>query len=227
MNGSLSAMALEIVATALAPSRCSACDAPVALLAAFCRTCAATVERSAWATSGAAFVYGGAIARAITRMKYEKRPDLGRPLGHLLARSLEPHALVFGRSGRQPRASPSQDAVVVPVPLHPARLATRGFNQASLVADHVAKRLGARFWPLALGRARDTPHQVALDRSARLENMTGAFFVRNPAVVRGRRILLVDDVRTTGATLEACAHVLRGAGAAHVATAAVACAERP
>lgn len=223
MSTSLPSIALELAAAALAPSRCAACDTPVSLRAVFCGACATSVERSGWTRSGAAFVYGGAIARAIARMKYENRPDLGRPLGHLLAGALEPHASML-----RPRAPSTgaarDDAVVIPVPLHPTRLASRGFNQSGLVASHVARHLRARFWPLALGRARDTPHQVALDRQSRLENVAGAFFVRNPSAVRGRWIILVDDVRTTGATLEACTRVLLAAGAARVAAATVAAA---
>lgn len=217
MSTSFSAVAIDLAAAALSPARCASCDVSVSLRAAFCEACASTVERAPWTESGAAFVYGGAIARAIARMKYGNRPDLGRPLGHLLASALEPHA-----SRLAPRGARHEGAVVVPVPLHPSRLASRGFNQSGLVADHVAKRLGARFWPLALGRARDTPQQVTLDRKGRLENVSGAFFVRNPAAVRGRWILVVDDVRTTGATLDACTGALLAAGAAGVASAAVA-----
>lgn len=218
----LAAFAFDLAAAALSPSRCASCDLPVSLRAAFCDACATSVERSTWPQSGAAFVYGGAVARTIARMKYENRPDLGRPLGHLLATALEPHAARLAPRPRSAGGGRHECAVVVPVPLHPSRLASRGFNQSCLVADHVAKRLRARFWPLALGRARDTPQQVTLDRRARLENVSGAFFVRNPAAVRGRWIILVDDVRTTGATLDACASALLGAGAARVASATVA-----
>jgi ComF family protein len=216
-----SAFAINLAAAAVSPPRCASCDEPVALRATFCHACATSVERSTWAESGAAFVYGGAIARAIVRMKYENRPDLGRPLGHLLASALVPHTARLAPAGRT-GAGRHDGPVVVPVPLHPARLASRGFNQSCLVADHVAKRLRARFWPLALGRDRDTPQQVTLDRRARLENLSGAFFVRNPASIRGRWIVLVDDVRTTGATLDACTRALLAAGAARVARAAIA-----
>jgi ComF family protein len=174
--------------------------------------------RGGWPGSGAAFVYGGAIAGAIVRMKDEKRPDLGRPLGHLLWRAIEPYAAPLQDARHRARERP----VVIPVPLHPSRLADRGFNQSSLVASHVAKGLGARFWPLALGRSRDTPQETELDRAARAANVAGAFFVRNSELVGGRRIVLVDDVRTTGATLAACARVLLSAGAASVAYAVIA-----
>ncbi len=185
------------------------------MLAAFCGTCASTVQRApaqgpGGASAAAAFVYGGAVARAIVRLKYEQRPDLARPLGDLLCRALEP------------RAAALAGVVVVPVPLHPSRLADRGFNQAALLASRVARHLGAPLRALALARVRDTPKQAALDRQARLANLAGAFVARRPGQTVERDILLVDDVRTTGATLDACAHALLAAGARSVSSAAVA-----
>jgi len=208
-------LAIELLAAVIAPPRCAACDAHVPLLAAFCDACASTVQRTEAQGGGApgtfaAFVYGGAVARAIVRLKYERRPDLARPLGDLLWRRLAPHASALA------------GVVVVPVPLHPSRLADRGFNQAALLGSRVAHRLGAPLRPLALARVRDTPAQAALDRAARLANLEGAFVARRPGQVRARDVLLVDDVRTTGATLGACARALRAGGARSVATAAVA-----
>ena len=208
----LAATALELVVSLVAPPRCAACDAPVALLAVFCPACASTVEPAPPGHDGAlaAFTYGGAVAEAVTRMKYGSRPDLARPLGDLLWRAIAPHA------------SELREAVVVPVPLHPSRLAERGFNQSALVARRLASGLGAPLRPLALSRSRDTPRQATLDRAARLANVAGSFRVRQPAAVRGRRVLLVDDVQTTGATLDACAVALRAAGATGIVTAVVA-----
>jgi ComF family protein len=204
--------ALELLAAALSPPRCAACDEPVDLLAAFCPPCARAAQRAAAGDprASAAFVYGGSIARAIVRLKYERRPDLGRPLGDLLFRVVEPLRAQLG------------DPIVVPVPLHPSRLAERGFNQSVLIAHRLARGLRAPLWPLALTRTRATAAQAALDREARIANLADAFAVRRPARVRGRPILLVDDVRTTGATLDACARALRNAGAAEVAWAVVA-----
>ncbi|HEY8039873.1 MAG TPA: ComF family protein [Polyangiaceae bacterium] len=209
---SLLSVALEILGGLLAPPCCAACDAPVGRLAAFCATCASTIERPPEldGDATAAFVYGGAVARAIIRLKYERRPDLARPLGDLLWRALEP------------RRPDLREVVIVPVPLHAARLAERGFNQSALVARRIARQLGASLAPLALARARDTPRQAILDREARLANVAGAFRARQPQLVRDRRVLLVDDVRTTGATLEACARTLLEAGARAVQTAVVA-----
>ncbi|MGH7270252.1 MAG: ComF family protein, partial [Polyangiaceae bacterium] len=200
------------------PPRCAACNARVALLNAFCGTCAATAERAAggWAGNGAApiaaFLYGGAVARAIMKMKYERRPDIARPLGDLLRRAIEGHAVA---------GIITAETVVVPVPLHPSRLAERGYNQAALVARRVARGLRAPLWPMALARTNDTPQQTALDRTSRAANVAGAFAARGGGL-RGRRVLLIDDVHTTGATLDACAVALRGAGVTAVACAVVA-----
>ena len=105
--------------------------------------------------------------------------------------------------------------VVVPVPLHWLRRLGRGFNQAEEIARGLAAELGLPV-VAALRRRRPTPHQSRLTRAARLRNLVAAFHVRRPATIRGRRVLLVDDVATTGSTIEASAAVLRAAGAAEV-----------
>jgi ComF family protein len=203
-------LAFELAAAALSPPRCAACDAAVPLLHAFCRACATTVGAAEPCADGvAAFAYGGAIARAVARLKYERRPDLGRPLGDLLARAVA-------------AAMPALGQVVVPVPLHQRRLAERGYNQAQLLACRVASHLAAPVRPLALRRTRDTPQQATLDRSSREANLRDAFAVRHAQRIARQRVLLVDDVRTTGATLDACARALLRAGAAEVRWAAVA-----
>lgn len=110
----------------------------------------------------------------------------------------------------------SEYDVVVPVPLHLSRLRWRGFNQSLLLARPLARRWGIPTAPRALMRTRATPPQVGLTDAARRKNTAGAFAVREPAAVRGRHILLVDDVLTTGATANECARSLRRAGAAQV-----------
>ena len=198
---------VEIVAWVVAPNGCAACDAPIPARIAFCASCARTVVEapSEGAAHVAPFLYGGALAQAITRFKYERRVDLARPLAGLLARALGPLA------ERPP-------GVVVPVPLHRARLVERGFNQSALLARSVARALDAQFAPRALERTRDTAKQATLDRTARQANVARAFTVRAPGAVAGRRVLLVDDVRTTGATLRACAEALATAGTLEVVT---------
>ena len=106
--------------------------------------------------------------------------------------------------------------VVVPVPLHRWRRFVRRFNQAELLAEGLAERIGRLCLPAALRRTRDTGHQSRLGGKARRANVKGAFEVRRPELLRGRTVLLVDDVSTTGATLSECAAALKKAGAAHV-----------
>ena len=208
---SVASLMLEVASSLLAPPRCAACDERVPMLAAFCTECARTAERAPSDSRHdiAAFVYGGAVSRAIGRLKYDRRPDLARPLGDLLWRAIERHARALA------------GAVVVPVPLHEVRLAERGFNQSALLARRVSRRLGAPLRP-ALVRIRDTPQQTALDGAARIANVAGAFRARHPCSVRGCAVLLIDDVCTTGATLAECARAMREAGARSVASAVVA-----
>ncbi len=118
-------------------------------------------------------------------------------------------------------------ARVAPVPLHPSRLRARRFNQAALLARALAERLDQPFDPDTLARARATPSQAGHSASGRARNVAGAFQVRDPASVKGAHIVLVDDVHTTGATLDACARTLIRAGAARVDAVTLARVVRP
>jgi competence protein ComFC len=111
--------------------------------------------------------------------------------------------------------------LIVPVPLHPARQRERGFNQASLLAESLSAETSMPCRGV-LQRIRYTTTQTALDRSERMENLHNAFRLRKNADVRGLRVLLIDDVLTTGSTLSECARVLKRAGAisVHAVTAA-------
>jgi ComF family protein len=108
--------------------------------------------------------------------------------------------------------------VLVPVPLHYTRLVMRGFNQSGWLAQAVAAETGRQVAVDALVRTRRTPSQAGLAGRARRRNVSGAFKVRKAgwAAVEGKRVLLVDDVLTTGATLSACTRALKQAGARHV-----------
>lgn len=194
-------VASGLVLAILSPAKCAACSQPVAQRSAFCPPCARTVEPAPRGLVVAPFAYGGALARAITRFKYEDCPHLAHPLGQLLLRSV-PELRAVGV------------ARVVPVPLHPVRLAERGYNPPALLARHVAAALNVPLSPLGLRRVRDTPRQAHLDRRLRLANVEGAFQPRQ--AFSGEHVLLVDDVSTTGSTLRVCAAALRGAGAARV-----------
>ena len=122
------------------------------------------------------------------------------------------------------RARLDADAIdaVVPVPLNIHRLVERGYNQSALLAKELARRLDRRFDGSSLKRTRDTEHQTRLGGEERRKNLRGAFKVVDPGMVRGRTILLVDDVCTTGSTLDNCQRSLEKAGAARVWRAALA-----
>ncbi len=137
---------------------------------------------------------------------------MARPLGALLAPAVA-------------AALDSGVDTLCPVPLHPRRLRQRGFNQALellRVAEKLARRPGARVVPAGLRRIRDTPALGWESPASRRRIVAGAFAVDRPEWAKGRRILLVDDVMTTGATLAECARVLLKAGAAEVQVTALA-----
>jgi ComF family protein len=144
-----------------------------------------------------AYVFQSPLREAVHQLKYRRLRRMARPLGALMAERLS----------TQP---PEIDAVLA-IPLHAARLAERGFNQAEALAREVAQTIGLPLINDSLVRIRATEQQARLDARARTENMRGAFSWQGTAPPR--RILLVDDVLTTGATMGACAEVLRDAGA--------------
>ncbi|MFO0758598.1 MAG: ComF family protein [Byssovorax sp.] len=204
----------ELAGDALSPPSCAACDERLPRRAIFCAACASSVldDTEGDGTSIAAGLYGGALGTAIRRLKYGSRPDLGRPLGHLALRAARQAGLTVD--------------LVVPVPLHPDRLVERGYNQASLIAAVVSRGLGVPMAARALHRVHATAPQALLGRQARLDNLAGAFAAREASRLRGRRVLVVDDVATTGATLGACREAMMCAGAASVIGLVLARAER-
>jgi ComF family protein len=165
-----------------------------------CERCAR--QTPAFSSVRSAFRYEGGVRKAIMAFKYNRRPALAEPLAEAMASAL---------------ASPGVDsALLCAVPLHPERRRERGYNQAALLASELGRRWGM---PVAedgaLRRVRATPQQVALDYAERQLNVQGAFAAQ-PSLVGSRDIVLVDDVCTTGATLDACAQALLAQGARSV-----------
>jgi len=171
-----------------------------------CGACLA--DPPAFASCRAGGLFGGPLADAVHALKYGDRPAVARPLGSWLAA----------------RAPWPDGAAVVAVPLGRKRRLARGYDQAQLLARAVARARGAALLSAALRRARETAPQVGKSRPERLRNVRGAF-VADAARVRGRDLVLVDDVVTTGATADACAHALVAAGARSVHVLALARAE--
>ena len=183
----------------LAP-RCAGCDAPGSWLCLVCRD-ACEPERSG--RIHAAGIYGGPLRRAIHRFKYGGERALAAELG----------ALVAERVAADLARGAALD-VVVPAVSHVTRVRERGYDQAKLLAAHVAARCGL---PLRapLRRVRAGAPQVTLDRAARAKNVRGAYIAESGSL-RGLRVALVDDVATTGATLAAASGAIRAAGAFEV-----------
>ena len=163
-----------------------------------CRRCDAEEFTAARAVG----VYEGALRASVLALKRE--PHVSTRLARLLAEAQK----------RPPLGAATR---VLPVPLHPRRERERGFNQAALLARAVAERAGLPFDEWSLVRtAHAERHRAGMDRRARRETVEGAFAIARPRLVAGERVLLVDDVFTTGATVGACAAALRSAGAAEV-----------
>lgn len=114
------------------------------------------------------------------------------------------------------RVSLPPESLLIPIPMHRARERRRGFNQSELIAREFSSILNLKFEGKALKKIRSTIPQVDLSRGERLGNMTGVFAVSDTALVGGKTCILVDDVKTTGATLEEAAKVLKGAGAKRI-----------
>ncbi len=151
------------------------------------------------------------VQNALKLMKYQFIADIAPSLNTLLSRfirSLTGHGAqdIFG-----------DNPLVVPVPLHPRRLRWRGFNQSELLAESLARHFLLRMDTLALKRVHQTTPQADIrEREQRLDNVSGVFSCAHPENIRGRTILLIDDVCTTGATLNECARILKVNGAKKV-----------
>jgi len=154
--------------------------------------------------------YRGAAKAAVHAFKYGKTLCLAPDLVNLLTACVKTQY-----------ADARFDAVTF-VPLYPKRERERSYNQANILARRLAVALGLSFVPNGLSRTRQTPSQTDLSASARRKNVHNAFEVPDKGWIKGRSLLLVDDVMTTGATVDECARILKKSGAAHVFVATVA-----
>lgn len=181
--------------------RCRGCGGELDTALALCSECLAGEPRP-WAGAAAVYEYRDLTRRLIHRFKFYNHPELARSFG-------------IPAAARMRRETNFRADLVVPVPLHFTRLYLRSFNQAALFGGVVADELGI---PLrrALVRTRRTRHQARLKREERKSNPRGVFAVVRPETVKGKCILLVDDVFTTGATLASAARTLLDAGSGPV-----------
>jgi len=225
---------LRAIGSLFYPAACAVCVAPVECAEYLCATCRAKAPRITApfcakcsepfpaAVSGpftcancahrtlhfdaaiAVYRSRGIVRKLIHEFKYGHQRHLRHPIAAWLAETLD-----------DPRLRDRSFDLIVPIPLHPARERERGFNQALLLAEDLS---AAASLPLqgVLDRVRYTTTQTAYDRAERMENLHNAFRLRKNADVRGLRVLLIDDVLTTGSTLSECARVLKAAGAISV-----------
>jgi len=203
----------DFVLDLLFPRRCIGCGVEGDFLCSHCRELLPRPE-SAGVANGqdrdlltslddlqSVFLYQGLAREAVHYLKYRNMKALARPLAQLMADYLE--------------SNPMPADVLTVVPMHSKRLRKRGYNQAELLARELSRLIQVPLVKGALARLRNTPSQVSMSASERRSNVEGAFQCRGH-VFQGKDVLLIDDVCTTGATLNACAAALKEAGARSV-----------
>lgn len=187
------------------PLYCQRCGKPLADGGAHCWQCRGSKAKNfKCKVIRSAFLFGPQVRALVHALKYADRTHLADELARCMA-------------VQWTKYSELHDAqLLIPVPLHVKKLKRRGYNQSGLLALALARRLHLPQTQRALVRVRNTPSQTGFGREERLTNMHGAFECVRPDLVRGKVILLIDDVATTGATLEGCAQALHAGGAKRV-----------
>lgn len=199
----LSGLGLDL----LFPRRCAGCGVEGSLLCIKCQRSLPPLDHPITRTPDidgirSLFAYGGVMRQAILHLKYYDVKALAAPLAQLLKRSLDSEPLPFD--------------MLIPVPVHPRRLRERGYNQSTLIARELSKLISVPLADGVLIRRKNTPPQARTPSlEERQRNVDGAFYCRRHNL-KGKHILLIDDVCTSGATLGACASVLKSVGAASV-----------
>ena len=215
----------------LYPNLCTSCGDALAANDAFCMACLGKLpftgfsqeednlfEQHFWGRvnihAGTALMYyipGGLSQNLLHNMKYRNRPDFARRAGRYLGQILK-------NTGRYDDLD-----LIIPVPLHWRKLQQRGYNQSHMIALGIADVLNLRVLNDSLIRMSYTETQTRKTRIERVDNLSGCFKLRKPNQVAGKSVLLVDDVLTTGATLEACAITLLEARNVRISMATIAC----
>ena len=187
------------------PLYCRRCGKPLPDGGAHCYQCRGSKARSfACKTIRSAVLFNPPLRALVHAFKYADRMQLGVYLAQYMAREWD----------KYPDLHDAQ--LLLPVPLYVQKLKRRGYNQSALLARALAPALHLPEAEDVLLRVRNTPSQTGFGREGRLQNMHGAFACVRPETVKGKTILLIDDVATTGATLEGCAEALKAAGAKKV-----------
>lgn len=187
------------------PLICRRCGAVLKSGGAHCYACRGSKARPyKCAVIRSAFVFNTSSRALVHALKYARADYLASYMGMHMARRFASHPEL------------AEAEVLVPVPLFPKRGKQRGYNQSELLARSLGRQIGLPVNTTALARVRNTVSQTTLGRKGRLQNMSGAFKTMRPQEVKGKVVLLIDDVATTGATLEGCAQALRAADAKKV-----------
>lgn len=185
----------------IAPPLCAACGRPVRTRGGKCAPC--LTERFHFDRAFACAVYDGKMKELLHAYKFHKKRALKKFLAAMLleclASRLRDHSFHF----------------VLPVPMDPGKWATRGFNPSALLSEEISRKTGIPHDGASLGRFRSDSPQFKLDKNGRAQNVKGLFWV-NHQTFAGKRLLLVDDILTTGQTASECARVLKESGAADV-----------
>jgi competence protein ComFC len=189
----------------ISPPLCAKCGRPLRLRSVnrrFCEQC--DNVQFYFGTARAVALYDGALRQYLTELKYRYRPELGEALGELLVDWVRENRNFFTAD------------FLVPIPIHLQKLAARGYNQTELLASPLGKYFGKKILTDVLIREKFTKSQNSLKREERFFNLRDAFRVVRTGAVSGKRILLIDDIFTTGATVSEAARTLLKAGATNV-----------
>ena len=195
--------------------KCQTLFEPIASPKPICNNCGIPTERDVercvscfgktfyFTSNRAIFVYDDLMRDLLHELKFRRRKQVAKSLGKLWACAWAIHTPV------------ADDAILVPLPLHPKKQKERGFNQAQVLAQQLSERLNMPLENI-LTRILDTPPQSGLHPRMRIENVAGAFDIAKDASVQGKNYIIIDDIYTTGASLNECARVLKNAGADNV-----------